>query len=215
MSKMSDWWDKKHQKYASEDWVDKTTIFAKWAINYFPKSGKMLELGAGHGQDSRFFAGLGYQVISTDFSDTAIYYNTQKTPKSLKDKMSIQKVDSSKTLPYKSETFDIVYCHLALHFFDDQKTKEVFSELKRVLKKDGILAVLTNSIDDPEYGTGVKLGPDYFELSPGDVKHFFSLAYTNEITKGLKTIVLDNHGTSHKDNAKGVFNLIRYIGKKI
>jgi SAM-dependent methyltransferase len=215
MNKMGEWWNKKHHKYATEDWIDKPTIFSQWAIQYFPKEGIILDIAAGHGQDDIYFARQGYDVVSTDFSETALDYNTKKIPPELKDKIVVKKLDLSDNLPFGSNHFDVVYGHLAVHYFNDETTDKVFSEIKRVLKPGGILALLVNSTQDPEYGNGEKLGTDYFELSEGDVKHFFSIEYMSLKTKYFKEIVLDSKGTTYKDNAKGVFNLIRYIGQKI
>jgi len=208
------WWNKKHKKYATESWVDKTSIFAEWAAEYFPGEGKILELGAGHGQDSRFFAGKGYEVTSTDFSGSALEYNLSKTPESLKNRITVNSVDISKPLPFGNDFFDVVYCNLSLHYFDDLTTDEVFKEIYRVLKPKGIVAILVNSINDPEYGQGEKIEQDYYELVPGDVKHFFSKEYMKRKTHKFETILLDSEGTSYKDTEKGVFNLIRYIGRK-
>jgi hypothetical protein len=44
-----DYWKNAHVRYSSKDWIKKPTIFATQAINYFPKSGSILELGAGQG----------------------------------------------------------------------------------------------------------------------------------------------------------------------
>jgi SAM-dependent methyltransferase len=207
------WWNKKLEKYATEDWVGKPTIFAQWVIDYLPQKGKLLEVGAGHGQDSKYFATLGYEVTATDFADTAISYMKQKLD-GFGDSLKIEQVDLSNPLHYGDNTFDVVYAHLSTHFFDDNKTGKLFSEFFRILKPGGILAILTNSVDDPEYGTGMKMGNDYFELSPGDVKHFFSVQTLEEKLKMFEVVVLDNEGTSHKDSAKGVFNLIRFVGRK-
>lgn len=209
-----EWWNKKHHKYATEDWINKPSIFAKWAIQYFPKNGSLLELGAGHGQDSRYFAFEGYNVTSTDFSESAINYNLKKTEDVLSKNVNIQNVDISKPLPYPSESYDVVYCHLSIHYFNEKTTTKVFAEIYRVLKPEGVLAVLVNSIKDPEYGTGIKLDTDFYELSPGDIKHFFSTESLKEMAKKFGIIALDDSGTTYKDSAKGVFNLIRFIGQK-
>lgn len=214
MDEKQTWWDKKHKKYATEDWIDKPTIFAKWAIKYFPKEGELLELGAGHGQDTRFYAQLGYKITSTDFSDTACVYNKTKTPENLKSNITVQAMDIGNPFPFAANKFDIVSAHLAVHYFNHKTTVKVFNEIERVLKPNGVVALIVNSIEDPEYGTGKLLEKDYFELTPGDVKHFFSTNYMKELTKNFETIVLDNQGTTHKDNAKGVFNLIRFVGRK-
>jgi ubiquinone/menaquinone biosynthesis C-methylase UbiE len=209
-----DWWNQKNNKYSSEEWIDKPTIFAQWAVKYFPKEGKILDLGAGHGQDSRYFANNGYQVTSTDFSDTALKLNKEKLPHDLTNKVLIQKVDLSQPFPYEDSSFDIVYAHLSLHFFNDITTDKIISEIHRVLRPTGIVAILVNSTNDPEYNTGKMLDRDYFELSQGDVKHFFSQEYLKAKTSQFETIILDNQGTTLKDSAKGVFGLIRYLGRK-
>ena len=59
-------WKDLHQKfYKDADWIDKPNLFAQEAIKYFPKYARILELGAGQGQDSRFFAEHGYEVVSS------------------------------------------------------------------------------------------------------------------------------------------------------
>ncbi len=214
MSDYIDWWNKKHQKYAQEEWVNKPSQFALWSSQYFPKEGKVLELGAGHGQDSRYFASLNYEVVSTDFSDKAIEYNLEKIPDELKKLITVMKVDLSQNLPFGNDSFDVVYCHMSIHYFDDLHTNEVFGEIYRVLKPGGILAVLVNSTSDPEYGQGKMLEPDYYEFSPGDRKHFFSVDYMDEKTKMFKSVVLDDQGTTFKDTEKGVKGLIRFVGNK-
>ena len=198
MNQALDWWNKKHQKYATEEWINKPSIFSEWVLNYFPKNGKILEIGAGHGQDSRFFAEKGYLVTATDFSDSAIKFIEEKTPINLLNRVSISKVDIAKSLPFEDNSFDVVYAHLSLHYFDDETTENIFSEIYRVLKPNGIVAVLVNSTDDPEYGTGKPIGPDYYELAPGDVKHFYSQESLAKKTKIFKIIVLDNQGSTHK-----------------
>ena len=76
------------------------------------------------------------------------------------------------------------------------------------------MTILVNSTNDPEYGVGVEIEKDFFELSPGDFKHFFSLEYMKEKIEPFKIMVLDNKGTTYKDTAKKVSNLIRFVGEK-
>ena len=70
--KIHQYWEAKHKKYQDCDWINEPTLFVKSAIKYFPKTGKILDLGAGQGQDSRFLATQGYTVVSTDVSDYAL-----------------------------------------------------------------------------------------------------------------------------------------------
>jgi SAM-dependent methyltransferase len=94
-------------------------------------------------------------------------------------------------------------------------TQNIMREIQRVLKPDGIFAMIANSIDDPEYGTGTKLEEDVFELSSGDIKRFFSEdSLRNFVQEYFEIVLLDNHGTTHKDIEKGVSNLIRFVGRR-
>ena len=49
-----DYWQKQHQKYSTFDWITKPTMFAQQIVNFLPENGKLIDLGAGQGQDSRF-----------------------------------------------------------------------------------------------------------------------------------------------------------------
>ena len=110
-----EFWEEQHHRYAKKDWIDKPTLFAESVIKYFPKNGKVLDLGAGHGQDSRYFASFGYSVLCTDYSNAAHDYAKKKDRAKI---LEFQKLDlSDGKLPYKDNEFDVVYAHLSLHYF--------------------------------------------------------------------------------------------------
>ncbi len=206
-------WSNIHSRYKKEDWIDKPSLFAQTAIAYFPETGKILELGAGQGQDARFFAGQGYDVISTDSSDSALALNKAKLPQGLKGKITIQNLDISKGFPFPDESFDIVYAHLSLHYFDHDTTIKIFHEIERVLRKGGILAFLVNSTNDPEYQEGEKIEKDFFRVE-GMTKRYFTVETAKTFAAHFETLLLDNKGETYKDSAKGIYNLIRFIGVK-
>lgn len=207
------YWDKKLGKYASADWANTPSLFAEWALSFFPVTGTILELGAGHGQDSKFFAEKGYRVVSTDFSEVGLEYSRAKLPKELKEKISIQVVNIAEPLPFGNGIFDAVYSHLALHYFNQKTTEETFQEIHRVLKPGGVLALLLNSTDDPEYGEGVQIEKDLFEVD-GIQKRYFNLDSIRQYTRNFSELVADNQGETYKDRAKGIAHLIRFIGRK-
>ncbi|MGZ6005794.1 MAG: methyltransferase domain-containing protein, partial [Candidatus Saccharimonadales bacterium] len=205
-------WSDLHRLYSQQDWVDKPSIFAQTAIKYFPKSGSILELGAGQAQDSRFFAEQGYKVTSTDIEKSAQDIVSQKLSDNEKANLSFKLVDLRQELPYQTSTFDVVYAHLSLHYFDYETTRRLFGEIYRVLKPGGTFAFLVNSVNDPEYKTGKKLEDDFYLI--GDTtKRFFSVETARNITEYFDANLIDDLGETYKDNAKGVHNLIRYMGK--
>lgn len=207
MNDQQKYWDKKITGYSKEKWIEKPSIFAKWAIQFFPKHSKLLELGAGHGQDGRFFSNKGYSVISTDFSETALKYILQKP---FPQQIRIQELDLKKVFPFNDNAFTIVYAHLAVHFFDTKITTQIFSEIYRVLKSCGIVALIVNSTKDPEYNTGNKIEDNFFELGPGITKRFFNIKSMKKFSYQFKTLILDHKGRSYKDKVE----LIRFIGQK-
>ena len=205
-----EYWQKQHQKYLAYGWITKPTIFAKQIIKFLPKNGKIIELGAGQGQDSRFFSKYNYQVTSTDFTQSAIDIS-QKRSKDLK--INYKNIDLSRPLPFGDSSFEIVYSHLSLHYFDNIFTNKLFDEIYRILKNGGILATLVNTINDPEVSESKKIEEEYFLSPVGIKKRFFSLESFHElIDKKYEIIILDENGETYKDRIK---NLIRFVGKKI
>ena len=207
-------WDKQHHKYAEAEWINKPTLFAQSLVEYLPKEGRLLDLGCGQGQDSRFFAEQGFEVTGSDLSSEGISYAQKKLPEELKDKVVFVEGDSSKPLPYENESFDVVYSHLALHYFDKEATLRVFDEIYRVLKPGSLVIVLMNSVNDPEYGNGEQVEADYYHIG-NMYKRFFSKDSIKEFAHNFEIILDDEEGETYKDRAVGVNNLLRFIGKKV
>jgi SAM-dependent methyltransferase len=206
-------WSDLHKDYSKQDWITKPSIFAETAITYFPAQATVLDLGAGLGQDSRYFAEHGYTVTSTDLQQDTLDKSQAALPDDLRPRLSFQHVDLREELPFGDASFDVVYAHLSIHYFTKEVTTRLIGEIQRVLKPGGIFAFLVNTVDDPEYNTGQQIEPDYFQV--GDAtKRYFSVASAREMMRWYDTILVDNHGETYKDADKGIHNLIRYIGAK-
>lgn len=201
-----DYWQTKHTDYSQKDWIKKPTIFATQVLKYFPPSGKLLELGAGQGQDSVYFSSLGYEVTAADFSQFAL-------DKIIDGEISKQLIDFSYPLPFEPNSFNIIYNHLGTGYFNWERTVTLFQEIKKLLSPGGILAALFNSIDDPETKIGELIEPNYY-LVDGIKKRFFSIATVKDLVTDFEILLLDNQGTTYKDEAKGVHNLIRLVAKR-
>ncbi len=131
-------WSNLHKVYEKQDWINTPSLFAEVARQYFPRKGKLLDLGAGVGQDSIYFSTLGYDVVATDLDITKLISNIADKNATLKPRQ----VDLRKPMAFMDGEFDIVYAHLSLHYFDQQTTANIFSEIYRTLKPGGILAFL-------------------------------------------------------------------------
>jgi ubiquinone/menaquinone biosynthesis C-methylase UbiE/8-oxo-dGTP pyrophosphatase MutT (NUDIX family) len=209
---MSTVWQDIHKNYKEQDWIDMPSVFAEQALPYFSKGGKVLELGAGQAQDGCYFAEQGFSVVSTDLEDSALELARKKAA----DKgvnVELQKVDLREELPFDNESFDVVYAHLSLHYFDSETTTRLIGEIQRVLKPGGVLAFLVNSVNDPEYKQGKEIEPDYFQIDK-TAKRYFSEATAQKYTQWFDVNLLDELGETYKDAAKGVHNLVRFVGTK-
>jgi SAM-dependent methyltransferase len=205
-------WNEQHQKYAQAEWINTPSIFGEWALGYFPSSGSLLDVGCGQGQDSRLFAAKGYDVVGIDFAAEGLRFANEKTPAGLKGKLRFEQADISQPLDFPDESFDVVYSHLAIHYFDAVTTQSIFDEFHRILKKGGTLAVLVNSVHDAEYGTHRKIEDDYFQV--GDVKkRYFSADSIRRFARKFEIIIADERGETYKDRAVGNSQLVRLVAK--
>lgn len=209
MSKQN--WNAQHLKYSQTEWINRPSLFAQYAIKFFPETGRIIDIGCGQGQDSRYFSEHGYDVVGIDFSENGINLAKQKSESS---KIDFEVMDISEPLSFEDASFDVVYSHLAVHYFNSEKTKQIFRELSRILKIGGILAVFVNSVNDPEYKTGSKIEEDYFFVYNME-KRYFSKKSLQSYIKGFETLILNEEGETYKDRAVGVSNLVQFIGRKL
>lgn len=176
---MQDWkrhWDELHSKGALDHYSKDPSSFAYEIAGLLPPHQKILELGCGAGNDSNYFAALGHKILATDFSDTAIQKNRENYHA---DNLTFETLDISKPLPFKNNSFDLVYARLSLHYFSNTTTREIFEEIKRVLKPGGLLGFVCKSNKDPLYGQGKMIEKDMYESD--HVRHFFSKEYTQTL----------------------------------
>jgi SAM-dependent methyltransferase len=209
---MGNIWSELHDNYKKQDWIHKPSIFAETAITYFPPTGTILELGAGLGQDSQFFAAHGYHVVSTDLELLTLQQSKEKLTDDIRDKVIFQTIDLREPLPFPEASFEVVYAHLSLHYFDKETTNRIFDDIRHVLKPGGVLAFFVNSVNDPEYNTGERLEEDYFQIDK-TAKRYFSAASAKEFVEGFSIELLDEEGETYKDRDKGVHHLVRFVGR--
>ncbi len=100
---------------------------------------KILEIGAGTGRDSFPFVELGAEVYQLDYS-----FNSLKIMKKIaeEEKMDVKIVGGDTfMLPFKDETFDIIFHQGLLEHFRYAKAEALLKENIRVLKTGGLLCV--------------------------------------------------------------------------
>ncbi len=203
-------WLKKIRDYSEKEWAHMPTPFSKDVLKYIGKNSRILELGTGTGQDAIWFSSQGMNVTATDAQDTFFSAieekaNNQKLTLALK----IQNVTD--TFDFKDNEFDLVYAHLVIHYFDDDEMTQIVTEIQRVLKPNGIVAVLVNSTKDPEYSS--ELATNGIITNGNVKKRYFSVETLEQQFGNFTTLLLDDKGNTVKDDLIGNGGLIRYIGR--
>jgi len=149
---------------------------------------RILELGCGQGQDSIYFGKKGAVVTALDFSQKAINSTKTKIKKfGLEKTVSVVRGDISSISIKREESFDIVFANLSLHYFDNETTKRIFSDIYRLLVPGGYLFFEVKSTADLDYGKGEEIEKDFFDFN-GKRRHFFSEAYLLECTRQYDVI---------------------------
>jgi len=126
------------------------------------KTTKILDCGAG-GQmpPLSLFHTYGFDTTGIDLDqnqvDKANAYGHSKDQM-----LNIQRGDMTK-LDFPDETFDYVYSYNSIFHMKKDQVKLALKEMKRVLKKDGLLFVNFLSVDDFRCGEGPHLGDNQYE----------------------------------------------------
>jgi ubiquinone/menaquinone biosynthesis C-methylase UbiE len=174
-------WNNAHTNQLLHAHSQKQTVFAEEVNGAIPTTAIILELGCGEGNDSIYFAQAGHEITATDFSDVVIAQNRERYSHS---SLQFKVQDISHPLRFPDCCFDVVYARLSLHYFPDKATREIFKEIKRVLKRGGSLHFMCKATDDATYGRGEKIEADMYEMN-GHVRHFFSETYVRSLLDGV------------------------------
>lgn len=170
--------------------------FAKKLLKCRSLSGKrLLDVGCGNGQDSFFFAKKGFEVTAVDFSPSGIAALQESIRKNGIKNIRPFLLDITGKLPFKKHEFDVIYAHLALHYFDDGTTREIFKKIYGFLKSGGLFMVKCKSVEDCLYGKGVKVGSDTYYC--GHTRHFFSKDYLADLLSDFKDVKISKTSSQY------------------
>ena len=145
-----------------------TTV--RYIEKYVQPGAKILDVGAGAGEYSLYFARKGYAVSALELSPANIAaFRKKLTPEDNIDLAEGNAVDLSR---YADESFDAVFVFGPLyHLHSEEDRQKCIAEAKRVLKKDGKLffAFISN---DFVILTEFSYRPDYFTAGDYDKETF-------------------------------------------
>jgi SAM-dependent methyltransferase len=133
---------------------------------------KVLELGAGHGRDSIFFASNGIEVEALDYSGIAVEI-LDKIRKKKGLPIKPQFFDVTHRLPFPDGYFDAAYSHMLFNMrFSLEDLHFIFSEINRVLKPKGFNYFSVRNQNDKSYGSGVEIEKGIYDINGFQIRFF-------------------------------------------
>ncbi len=160
---------------------------ARYAATLFSdhRASTVLELGAGHGRDSLYFARQGFAVHATDFSPSGL---DQLRARSQQDRLagSITTAvhDARTRIPLPNHSVDGAFAHMLFCMaLSTPELHNLITEIHRVLRPGGSLVYTVRHTGDTHYGSGIAHGDDIYEHG-GFAVHFFSRALVDSLAEG-------------------------------
>jgi SAM-dependent methyltransferase len=170
---MSEFWNKVY-KSDNSFFGEEPSSFAILCFNHMKEnnSKKILELGVGHGRDTLFFASNGIEVDALDYSATAVNI-LDKMAKEKRLPIKAQIFDVNNQLPFLNDYFDAVYSHMLLNMrFSLHELRFIFSEIRRVLKSNGLNFFSVRNNNDKSYGKGIEVDKGIYDINGFQVRFY-------------------------------------------
>jgi len=154
---------------------------------------KIVELGAGLGRDSIFFAKNLIHVSALDYSFAAIKtINKKASENKLSNFISTKIFDVRKKLPFKDNSIEACFSHMLYCMaLSTTELKYLNNEICRILKPEGFNIYTVRHTGDGDYKNGTHIGENLYE-NDGFIVHFFSEEKVKNIADGFNIINIEN-----------------------
>ncbi len=167
---------------------------AKKSLKIFQENNSKLivELGAGLGRDSIFFAKNKISVNSLDYSRIGIKTINKKILDNNLQNITAKVFDIRKKLPFQDNSIDACFSHMLYCMaLTSAELSYLNNEIKRILKPNGFNIYTVRNEYDGDYKNGIPRGEDMFEID-GFIVHFFTKEKVYSLMDGFKNILLEN-----------------------
>ena len=150
---------------------------AKKTLETFKKNNitNIIELGAGLGRDTIFFAQNNIRVHAIDYSLSATNIIKKRSKENnLEALIKVENYDIRKKLNFDNENFEACYSHMLFCMaLSNQDLEDLNKEIWRILKKDGMNIYTVRNQTDGDFKKGIHRGEDMYEMN-GFIVHYFS-----------------------------------------
>ena len=194
LNQQSQHWEKNFSSKPEMFGLD-PSLPAKKSLKFFQekKINKIVELGAGLGRDTIFFAKNSIHVTALDYSGSGIKIINEKAEKQNISKYISTKIfDVRKKLPFEDNSIEACFSHMLYCMaLTLNELENLNNEIYRILKPNGINIYTVRHIKDGDYKKGIHRGEDLYE-NDGFIVHFFSKEKVNSLLNGFKNLKFEN-----------------------
>jgi cyclopropane fatty-acyl-phospholipid synthase-like methyltransferase len=177
--------------------------FLKSKAHQLKAGQKALAIADGEGRNGVFLASLGLDVLAVDLSPTAIA-KSQALAKERGVTLRTEVADLA-TWKWPSETFDVVVA-IFFQFCPPAARDQIFSNIKRTLKKGGLLLLEGYGLRQLEYKSGGPSEPDRLYT-----RVLLEQAFTDFSSVEIEEYDAELHeGSRHS----GMAALVDFVGRK-
>ena len=171
------------------------SVAAKKSLELFKSYNikKIIDLGAGLGRDTIYFAQNSIQVEALDYSPSGISIINKKAEKqNLSSYVSTKIFDVRRKLPFEDNSVEACFSHMLYCMaLSTSDLKNLNKEVLRILKPGGYNIFTVRNIGDGDYKRGTHRGEDLYE-NDGFIVHFFSKEKINQISEGFKVLKVES-----------------------
>ena len=152
----------------------------------------IIELGAGLGRDTVFFAKNFINIQALDYSKASIESIIIKSEKFNVSNFIKPKVfDVRNKLPFEDNSIEGCFSHMLYCMaLSNSDLKNLNSEICRVLKPGGLNIYSVRHTEDGDYKNGIHRGEDLYE-NDGFIVHFFSKDKVKQLSKGFRVLNIE------------------------
>ena len=153
----------------------------------------IIELGAGLGRDTIYFAQNSIHVEALDYSPSAITKINQKARElNLSKFIKTRLYDVREKLPFDNEQFQGCFSHMLYCMaLSNTDLENLNNEICRVIKANGINIYTVRHTNDEDYKKGIHRGEDLYE-NDGFIVHFFSKDKIKKLSKVFKNLEIES-----------------------
>ncbi len=153
---------------------------------------KIVELGAGLGRDTIFFAKNSIHVTALDYSPAAIkIINKKASENKLLNFISTKIFDVRKKLPFEDSSIEACFSHMLYCMaLSTSDLTNLNNEVLRILKPGGVNIYTVRHTGDSDYKNGIHIGDDLYE-NDGFIVHFFSEEKVRKISGGFDILNIE------------------------